>query len=70
MIAAIGLRTLVENQVDLSKTRNLVIASTILVIGLSGIPLTINIVEFQGMGLAAIVGILLNIILPTEDAQN
>ncbi|WP_027340816.1 uracil-xanthine permease family protein [Halonatronum saccharophilum] len=67
MIASIGLRTLVENEVDLSVTRNLVIVSTILVVGLSGIPITFSILEFQGMGLAAIVGILLNIILPKEE---
>lgn len=90
MIASIGLRTLIENKVDLSKNRNLVIVSTILVIGISGIPLTIDFVkianflqldninvlaqiaetvdvlEFKGMGLAAIVGILLNILLPKQ----
>ncbi|MCK8827763.1 NCS2 family nucleobase:cation symporter [Natroniella acetigena] len=88
MIAAIGLRTLIENEVDLSNNRNLVIVSTILVIGISGISFTINFVEvanflrldgvaainrianvievleLQGMGLAAIVGIVLNRLLP------
>ncbi len=90
MIASIGLRTLIENEVDLSQNRNLVIVSTILVIGISGIPLTINFVEivnflqldgsevikqaaetidvleFKGMGLAAIVGIVLNLLLPKQ----
>ena len=88
MIASIGLRTLIENEVDLSKNRNLVIVSTILVTGISGIVFKINFVEivellnlsgvaiinrfaqavkvikFEGMGLAAIVGILINLILP------
>ncbi|SKA02547.1 uracil-xanthine permease family protein [Selenihalanaerobacter shriftii] len=72
MIAAIGLRTLIENQVDLSNNRNLVIVSTILVIGISG--LAFNIpgldVELAGMGLAAIVGIILNILLPESIQSN
>ncbi len=70
MIASIGARTLVENQVDFSKTRNMIIASVILVFGLGGavIPIEIGVVEVQlvGMALAAIIGILLNKILPIE----
>lgn len=64
MIASIGLRTLVENQVDMSNNRNLVIISVVLVIGISNITLKFLGLEFAGMGLAAIVGILMNVILP------
>lgn len=68
MIASIGLRTVVENQVDFTKSRNLIIAATILVLGIGGAVLPINIGSFslslQGMGLAAIVGIILNKVLP------
>jgi uracil permease len=68
MIAAIGARTLVENQVDFTKSRNLIIAATILVLGLGGAVLPINIgalsLNMEGMALAAIVGIVLNVILP------
>ncbi len=65
MIASIGMRTLIENSIDLSATRNLVIVSTILVFGISGLAIPIKEgLEFGGMGLAAIVGILLNLILP------
>ncbi|MGM0471250.1 MAG: uracil-xanthine permease family protein [Bacillota bacterium] len=66
MIASIGLRTLIENEVDLSKNRNLVIVSTILVIGISNLafPIPGLETELKGMGLAAIVGIALNILLP------
>jgi len=68
MIASIGIRTVVENQVDFTKSRNLVIAATILVLGLGGAVLPINIgaVNFsiEGMALAAIVGIILNKVLP------
>ncbi|MCK8825711.1 NCS2 family nucleobase:cation symporter [Fuchsiella alkaliacetigena] len=66
MIAVVGLRTLIDNKVDLNSNRNLVIVSTILVIGVSGLPVSIPMlgIELEGMGLAAIIGILLNIILP------
>lgn len=68
MIAAVGARTLVENKVDFTKARNLIIAAVILVLGLGGAVFPIeygdNIVNIEGMALAAIVGIFLNIILP------
>ncbi|MBE0449752.1 MAG: uracil permease [Clostridia bacterium] len=68
MIAAIGARTLVENQVDFNKSRNLIIAAVIVVLGLGGAVLPINIgalaLNIEGMALAAIVGIFLNIVLP------
>lgn len=60
MIAAVGIRTLVEKRVDFSDTRNLVIASTIIILGISGLQFA----GLQGMGLGAIAGIVLNIILP------
>lgn len=63
MIASVGLRTLIEKQVDLMKTRNLIIVSVVLVIGLS----EIKVLSLDGMGLAALVGILLNLVLPKED---
>jgi uracil permease len=65
MIASIGMRTVVENSVDFSKARNLIIAAVILVLGLGGATLTIT-PDFQisGMALGAIVGIIFNKILP------
>jgi len=68
MIASIGARTLVEHQVDFNKSRNLIITAVIVVLGLGGAMLPINIgamsVNIEGMALAAIAGIVLNIILP------
>ena len=58
MIAAVGVRTLVENQVDFKQPRNLLIAATILVLGLGG-----EVVP-GGMALAAVIGIIMNKILP------
>lgn len=63
MITAIGLRTLVENEVNLNKQRNLIIISVVLVIGLGGMVFNIGI-NVSELAIATIVGILLNIILP------
>lgn len=76
MISAIGVRTLVENQVDLTKTRNLVVAALILVSGLGfdaqgglTIPIGETQLVFSGLAIAAIVGIVLNGILPGKDYE-
>ena len=73
MIASIGLRTLVDNKIDFSVTRNMIIAAVVLVFGLGGavIPIKIGLVEikFVGMALAAIIGIILNVILPIEEVN-
>lgn len=65
IIASSGLRMLVDHKVDFGEQRNLIICSVILVIGIGGA--TINISEsfrVEGMALAAIVGVLLNLLLP------
>jgi uracil permease len=68
MIAAVGVRTVVENQVDFKESRNLIIAAVILVLGIGGamfeIPIGEGSLQFAGMALAAIFGIILNKILP------
>ncbi|MFZ5967580.1 MAG: uracil-xanthine permease family protein [Bacillota bacterium] len=70
MIASIGGRTLVENKVDFTRSRNLIISAVILVLGLGGavLPININVLSvsftLEGMALAAIIGILLNKVLP------
>ena len=74
MISAIGVRNIVENQVDLTNSRNLIIAAVILVCGLgfsSGITFQVGSasVTLTGLAIAAIVGILLNAILPGNDYQ-
>ncbi len=65
MIATIGMRTVIEANLDFSHSRNLIVASLILVMGLGGA--TINItptISLHGMSLAAIVGIIVNKLLP------
>lgn len=65
IIASSGLRMLVDSKIDFGDKRNLVISSVILVIGIGGaiVKLPFNI-QIQGMALAAICGVLLNLILP------
>jgi len=74
MISSVGARLLVDNKVNFHKSRNLIIAAAILVLGIgigptAGIPIKIGSVDFSifGMALAAIVGIVLNKLLPGAD---
>lgn len=63
-IASAGIRMLVEAGIDFSHKRNLIIASVILVIGIGGAKINIGGVEFHGMALATVIGIILNLIIP------
>lgn len=64
IIASSGLRMLVENQIDFGESRNLVIASVVLIIGIGGAKLDFSLLTLEGMALAAIVGVILNLVLP------
>lgn len=67
VIASNGLKVLIEEQVDFGKVRNLIIASSMMVLGLGGAVLEIGtVISFSGTALSAIAGILLNLILPQE----
>ena len=70
MIASVGLRMLVENQVDFTKSYNLVIAAVMLVIGL-GLPNGISFGNFNisGTAIAAVLGVILAKVLPKNDAE-
>lgn len=78
MISAVGVRNVVENKVDFSKSRNVIIAALILVLAIGINFSTAGAVSFQiaditinlsGLAVAAIVGILLNAILPGKDYE-
>jgi uracil permease len=73
IIASSGLRMLVENKVDFDDKRNLVIASVILIFGIGGatlkIPQVSDTFAIEGMALAAIVGVILNLVLPGRDKE-
>ena len=69
-ISVNGLKVLIENKIDFGKSKNIVVASTMLVLGLGGAAISIVngdlSVTISGMSLAAIIGILLNLLLPDE----
>ncbi|MDC0932522.1 uracil-xanthine permease family protein [Arcobacteraceae bacterium] len=64
IIASVGMSTLIKEKVDLSCTRNMVIVSVILVFAIGGMTFNFGAVSFSGIGLGAIMGIFLNLILP------
>ena len=68
-IAAVGVNSLIKNRVDLGNTRNLVIVSIILILGIGGAEFSIGTFTIGGIGLSAVVGVLLNLILPQSKTQ-
>lgn len=66
-IAAVGIQNLMHNKVDFGVTRNVVIASIILTTGIGGAVLTAGSFSLSGIGLAALTGLVLNLILPKSD---
>ncbi|MHA3066129.1 uracil-xanthine permease family protein [Lacticaseibacillus saniviri] len=69
VIASNGLRVLIDNQIDFNKKRNLMIASTILVIGIGNASLQFAGYSFSGLALATVIGIAMNFILPAHAAN-
>ncbi|GEM74106.1 uracil-xanthine permease family protein [Vibrio sagamiensis] len=69
-IATVGLNTLIKNNVDLHKSRNLVIVAVTLVFGIGGMAFGIGEFSLQGVSLCGIVAILLNIVLPHDLGEN
>lgn len=63
LIAANGVKVLIKDKTDLSDMKNLVIVSTMLVIGLGGASIALGSITLSGMSLAAIFGILINAVL-------
>lgn len=69
MISAIGIRNMIEANVDMNKPQTLIISAVMLVLGLGGAEFAVGPVTFSGLALAAIVGILLNLILNFKSFQ-
>ncbi|KUO59963.1 uracil/xanthine transporter [bacterium BRH_c32] len=68
MIAAIGIGTLVNSKIDMSKSRNLVIVSIVLIFGIGDMVLGWGEFQLSGIGLSGIIGILLNRLLPNTNS--
>ena len=72
-IAVNGLKVLIKNQIDFNESKNIIVAASMLVLGLGGATISIVTgdvsVSISGMSLAAIVGVLLNLCLPNSKEQ-
>ena len=72
MISSVGVRSLVENHVDLTISRNLIIVALILTLaigvsyGCEGGAIKIGMIAFSGLAIAALLGIIINAILPAD----
>ena len=67
-IAAVGVQNLMNHKVDLNVTRNIIIVSVTLTLGIGGAILTFGTFSISGIGLSAVVGVLLNLLLPQKKA--
>ena len=63
MITSIGIKNMIDNKVDMNNAKNLIIVAAMLVLGIGKAEFAIDAFKLSGLGLAAIVGILLNLIL-------
>ncbi|NOU58781.1 uracil-xanthine permease family protein [Marinifilum caeruleilacunae] len=66
MIAGIGIKTLIDAKTDFTKTRNQVIISVVLTVGIGGAQISYGNFSLAGIGLASVVGVVLNLILPDK----
>nr|WP_321354752.1 uracil-xanthine permease family protein [uncultured Draconibacterium sp.] len=70
MIASIGIKTLVDSKTNMGETRNQVIVSLVLTIGIGGAVIQYGTFSLAGIGLAAAVGIILNLLLPATKKED
>ena len=63
-IAAVGIQNLVNNKVDLNQTRNIIIVSVVLTLGIGGAIIPMGSFSLSGIGLSAVAGVILNLVLP------
>jgi uracil permease len=65
-IASVGVQNLINHKVDLNQTRNIIIVSVTLTMGIGGAVLTFGTFSISGIGLSAVIGVLLNLFLPRK----
>ncbi len=68
-IASVGVQNLIQHKVDLNSTRNIIIVSVTLTMGIGGAILTFGTFSISGIGLSAVIGVLLNLLLPKDKAK-
>ncbi|MGI5846826.1 MAG: uracil-xanthine permease family protein [Candidatus Cryptobacteroides sp.] len=68
-IASVGINNMVKAKIDMNKSRNLVIASVILTTGIGGAVISFGKFSLAGIGLASIIGVILNLCIPDKEAK-
>lgn len=68
-IASVGIQNLINHKVDLNQTRNIIIVSVTLTLGIGGAVLNFGSFSMSGIGLSAVVGVLLNLLLPKTNKE-
>lgn len=66
-IANVGVQNLIQSRVDLTKTRNIIIVAVTLTTGIGGAALSWGTFTLSGIGLSAVIGVVLNLILPKKE---
>lgn len=69
MIACVGVKILIDSHTNLNQTRNQVIVSVVLVVGIGGAEIGFNQFTLAGIGLASVVGVFLNLVLPGHSGE-
>ena len=68
-IASVGVQNLIQHKVDLNDTRNIIIVSVVLTMGIGGAILTFGTFSISGIGLSAVIGVILNLVLPRKKEE-
>lgn len=69
LIASLGINQLVQNKIDLTTQKNAVIASIVLITAIGGLFIPFGDFKLAGIGLAAIIGVVLNLVIPDPEGQ-
>ncbi len=69
-IASVGIQNLIQHKVDLNSTRNIIIVSVTLTTGIGGAVFSIDTFSLSGIGLSAVVAVLLNLLLPRKQSAD
>ena len=68
-IASVGISNMIQAKIDMGSTRNLIIVSLILTIGIGGAIISVGSFTLSGIGLASLVGVILNLVLPEDKKE-
>jgi uracil permease len=69
-IMLVGINNMIRAKIDIMQSRNMIIASVIVVFGIGGMSLSAGQFTLEGIGLAGIIGVILNLVLPRPGKEN